>query len=488
MAFIFLFATIILALVFGLAGATKILDLKSSCTAMIEFGVPRLLSTPLGFSLPFLELLIACSLLDPRTVRWGALAAIVLLSVFALAIVINLSHGKRPDCHCFGQLHSEPVGPSTLLRNGFLLLLAALVFLQDPNRGITISAFALLFPGRAVTSILLLTIVLATVIQSWVTFHLFRQNGRLLLRIEALETSQGGLSKTTSRPDPALKIGVQAPTFELSLARGGSESLHGLLRRGKPVVLVFSDPHCGPCKALMPDLARWEHRYSSKLTFAVITRAVSKDKIARQYDLEYVFIQKDRETAQQYQAVGTPTAILVGADGLVASAPAFGASAIGNMISAAVDGNLTTLRSPTPSQRSNTLLSGSQAPSPSLLDLSGKRVRLDTFLGRQTMVLFWNPNCNFCNRMLPALKHWEHARSPSATCLVVISTGGLDQNRAMGLHSPVLLDDAQNALQAFGANGTPSALIIDKNGKIASELAFGAEAIFSLVGGNLREI
>jgi hypothetical protein len=56
---IFLLATIVLILVFGLAGAARILDLGSSRSAMIEFGVPGQLAAPLGFALPFLELLIA---------------------------------------------------------------------------------------------------------------------------------------------------------------------------------------------------------------------------------------------------------------------------------------------------------------------------------------------------------------------------------------------------------------------------------------------
>jgi hypothetical protein len=35
-------------------------------------------------------------------------------------------------------------------------------------------------------------------------------------------------------------------------------------------------------------------------------------------------------------------------------------------------------------------------------DLSGKHVGLADFRGHQTLLLFWNPGCAFCNRMLPA--------------------------------------------------------------------------------------
>jgi hypothetical protein len=44
------------------------------------------------------------------------------------------------------------------------------------------------------------------------------------------------------------------------------------------------------------------------------------------------------------------------------------------------------------------------------------------------------------------------------------------------------LENTQSASQSFGANGTPSALLVAGNGKIASQLALGADAIFALAG------
>ena len=37
-------------------------------------------------------------------------AALALLLAFVGGIVVNLARGTTPDCHCFGQLHSEPAG------------------------------------------------------------------------------------------------------------------------------------------------------------------------------------------------------------------------------------------------------------------------------------------------------------------------------------------------------------------------------------------
>ena len=53
----------------------------------------------------------------------------------------------------------------------------------------------------------------------------------------------------------------------------------------------------------------------------------------------------------------------------------------------------------------------------------------------------------------------------------------------MGLRSPVLLDqDGMRVGGLFGASGTPMALLVDAEGKIASELAAGAPAVLALAG------
>jgi hypothetical protein len=50
----------------------------------------------------------------------------------------------------------------------------------------------------------------------------------------------------------------------------------------------------------------------------------------------------------------------------------------------------------------------------------------------------------------------------------------------MGLRSPVVLDQQFATMHAFGASGTPSGVLVDEEGKIASELAVGAPAVLEL--------
>ena len=107
---------------------------------------------------------------------------------------------------------------------------------------------------------------------------------------------------------------------------------------------------------------------------------------------------------------------------------------------------------------------------------------LAAFRGARTLVLFWNPGCGFCRQMLDALKAWEANPPAGAPKLLVVSTGAVDENRAMNLRSPVALDQGSSAMSAFGANGTPMAMLVDAEGNIASELAAGAPAVLALAG------
>jgi peroxiredoxin len=125
---------------------------------------------------------------------------------------------------------------------------------------------------------------------------------------------------------------------------------------------------------------------------------------------------------------------------------------------------------------------GEEAPAVKLPDLEGNTVELADFRGEETLVLFWNPGCGFCQQMLPDLKEWEATSPEGAPRLLVVSAGSEEANRGMGLASPVLLDQQFATGRAFGASGTPSAVLVDSESKVASDVAVGAPAVWELAG------
>lgn len=498
MSMVVLLARVLLAAVFAVAGLAKLADRSGSRQAVIAFGVPTALASPLGILLPLAELAVVVALLLPRSAWGGAIGALALLLLFIAGIGYNLARGRRPDCHCFGQLHSAPAGWSTLIRNLLLAAIAGVVVSfgrANPGPGpldwlaglAIIQRLELLF--GAVMLILLAVI-------GWVLLQVLQQQGRLLVRIEALEAQLAAHGLGQQADTAGLSLGSNAPAFTLPGLNGERFTLEALRAAGKPVVLLFSDPGCGPCTALLPEIARWQREYAKRVTLALISRGdqESNRNKASEHGITTILLQQDREVAEAYQVHGTPTAVLIRPDGTVGSALAAGPDSIRALVAGAV--GLPALRTLSMATASNgnghagsasssqtaRLRVGEPAPDFTLPDLTGRPVKLDDFRGSKTLLLIWNPGCGFCQRMLEDFKAWETKRHRGAPKVLVVSTGTVEANEAMGLKSAVVLDEGFTVAPKFGATGTPMAVLVDAEGNIASELAAGAPAVLALAG------
>jgi peroxiredoxin/uncharacterized membrane protein YphA (DoxX/SURF4 family) len=506
---VLLAARLLLAGVFLVSGIAKLADRRGSQKAIIDFGLPAALAPTLGLLLPFAELTIAVALVPRLTAWWGALGALVLLVLFVIGISYNLAHGRTPDCHCFGQLHSAPIGWPTLARNGVLVVLSSFVlWFGRPDPGLSaVSWVGALTPVERVGAFLAAIVFALLAGESWLLYHVLRRYGSLLLRVEALETNRtdtgdairaGEVGQAGPTPTAGPSVGTIAPPFRLSGLTGGTFTLDTLLAAGKPVVLLFVDPGCGPCTALLPEVARWQHEYAGKLTLALISRGTPEANRLKtaEHKISHVLLQRDREVAQAYQAHGTPSAVLVRSDGMIGSPLSQGADAIRALVAgsiglpmlktlpaAAVNGNgLRGGNGQATVQPSAELKVGEPVSAFTLPDLTGKSVSLADFRGKHTLVLFWNPGCGFCQRMLEDIKAWEANPPEGAPRLLVVSTGTVEANQAMGLRSPVLLDQNLTVGRTLGASGTPTAVLIDAEGDVASAPAVGAPAVLALAG------
>ena len=492
-------ARLLLAAVFIVAGFAKLADLPGSRQALRDFGVPAVLANPFGVLLPLAEIAVAVALIPSASAWWGALGALALLLLFVAGISYNLARGRTPDCHCFGQIHSSPAGWPTLIRNLLLAAVAGFVvgFGHTSAGTDVLSWFTSLAVAQRIELVVGVIVVALLALESWVLFQTMKQQGRLLLRLEVLEArliEAGIASAGGTTAFRGLPVGSQAPTFSLSGLHRETITLDALRAPGKPIVLVFSDPGCGPCTALLPEVGRWQRDYASKLILVLISRGTPEDNRAKTAEsgITQVLLQQDREVAESYQVAGTPSAVLIRTDGTIATPLAEGADNIRGLVAGAI--GLPVLRSLPISAalqgngNGGATLSaqpigpkvGGRAPEFTLPDLSGKQVSLADFRGDPTLALFWNPGCGFCQRMLDDLKAWEMKPSRGAPRLLVVSTGSVEKNKAMGLRSPVLLDQGFSVGNTFGANGTPMAVLVDAEGNIASEVAAGAPDVLAL--------
>lgn len=488
---------LLLFAVFAVAGVAKLTDYGGSRKALLGFGVPNRLANPLAILLPITELVVAAMLIPVASAWVGAVAAFCLLLCFLIVIGINLARGRTPDCHCFGQLHSAPLGVPTLARNALLACAAGFLVWQGPTAYIP----SLIMWVADITIVQRMTLIFATLglallaVQVALLLQILKQQGRILLRLDALEMRRpsDGIDAPAQQVMAGLPVGVPAPAFHLTDLHGQAITLGDLLSGQKPVLLLFTNPHCGPCQGLLPEVAHWQREHRAKLTLALITEGLAADNRAKAAELGLgeILLQRKREVAELYQAGGTPAAVLVRSDGMIASSVAQGAEAIRALVAQSV--SQPALRA-APSfavqngskenghypAKQPLVKRGDPAPLLNLQDLDGKMRTLAEFRGRENVLLFWNPRCGFCQQMLNDLRNWDANPPLGGPRLMVISTGLAEDGRAMGLRSPVLIDAGGQTATAFGASGTPMAILLDADLRITSEIVAGAQAVFAL--------
>jgi len=456
------------------------------------------------------ELVVGLALIPLFSVRFGALGAAVLLLCFSAAIANAVAHGREPDCHCFGQLHSTPAGWATLARNVVLFAVAVFVTIAGwHSPGVSATDWVTHVGAPWLVAIAAGVVIAGLVgFQVWFSMQLLAQNGRTLGRLEMLESTLRGLRAEIGLHDDSLlehgelgrgltggglPVGAPAPDFELDATDGGRYSLTSLLSGERPVVLVFSAAGCGPCEALLPQIGSWQRQYRDQLQIGLITSGAREhtEAGAADHGLDWVLLQTEREVADAYQAHGTPMAVVISPDGMIASPAVAGAEAIETLITRAAGPPLQ-IRQIAPNGHRNgaskpaeELRLGAHAPSLALQDVDGNEVKLEDLDEECAVVLFWNPGCGFCQRMLPELHAFERHMGPGAPRLVVISAGEREDVREQAIGSRVVLDPDSQAMRAFGASGTPMAVLVE-DGKIGSGVAAGASAVLALLESGAR--
>lgn len=316
-------AQLALALLFALTGLLKLRNIGEFRQNLIDFSVPRQVAGPLSFGLPIAELLGAALLTVPRTARIGAILISALLVLFLLAIAVSLLRGQRPVCHCFGTAAS-PIAWATFARNLMLMAVAMAVATFSDQQTIYASFASLLNdPALALLSFVAIPAIL---FEAWVVYHLFQQQGRLLLRIDALE-QLAGMGGNHHEPLP---IGSEAPAIAGVDLNGASLGLSSASMPPIDRLVIFLDPLCGHCVHLVPLIEGWIELHAIRFEVVVVSRGDPKTHIEIFGPLAgaTVVLQPEREVAQSFGVLGTPGAVFVDPEWRVSSSVAMGYPAI----------------------------------------------------------------------------------------------------------------------------------------------------------------
>lgn len=452
-----------LAAVLLVSAVAKLADRARTADAVVDLGVPQRLrwAAPV---VPAAELVAACLLVVPATGRWGAVGALALLAVFTVAIAANLVRGRRPACNCFGRIDDRPIGGRTLVRNAFLLAVAAVATQREA------ASPADLVPGITMPMALALgagaVALAAFAALTWLVTELWRQQARLLDRIDALEAGRPTATAHDHRThDAGPPVGGPAPDPRGRDTEGEAVALSQHWVAGRDTLVVFGDPHCPACNKLHPDLAAW--RDVDRDRHVVVVSRTEHTPLPAGAEL---FVEEDRAASIAFRVTGTPSALLVAGDGTVSSPLAEGYEAVRAL-----------LADPDPR--------GADAPAPVRFvtrpAAAGRQLpEVDLPLGADadTVMLFWNEGCGHCRGMVDALRERStSSRSDRPQLTIVVPTP--DQAHAVAERMPAaatFVDPEMRVNLALGVPGTPSAALVGPDRRLVADLAIGPDAVLAL--------
>lgn len=121
-----------------------------------------------------------------------------------------------------------------------------------------------------------------------------------------------------------------------------------------------------------------------------------------------------------------------------------------------------------------------RAPAFSVPDVEGKTVTLTDLLarGRPLLLVFLNPGCSSCRRLVPSVVRWHEDYADRLTTVAVSGhllrdTDGLGGTAALRVLSPG--DDS--LVDAFGVRGSPAAVLVATDGRLATPVAYGVGGV-----------
>ncbi len=482
---VLLILRLILFGVFAVAGISKLLDPEGAKKAMLDFGTPEEFTGFFAYALPFAEIVFAVCMLFVSMSWIGSAGCLLLLTSFIGGMIWQMAQGNAPDCHCFGQIHSEPVGKKSLIRNiVFAGIALVLLFSGRNNQGLELSAS---IAGMVQMVLILFLVILGLLLLGYLV-KVASQQTEIMRRLGVLEIASGNPEaverNSAGDPSDGLPIGAPLPEFAIEDLKGRVVRLDHLLDGRKPSLFLFVGAQCGPCESLLPEIAEWEAELSDRIQFIFVTHgdhAVNREKFGRPDRI--VLIEAERELAGAVNAKWTPTALFVDGRGNIASHVAAGDVSIRRLIEQIKTRNLSDdlvyFLGMNGHRRPNI---GESIPDFKVTDLNGRELTKKSFEGHRTVVAFSSPGCSHCGQLMREIKEWEAERRSNDPHLVVFTDGDADHEKKLGLRSSMVIDKGFSLSGRFGMRGVPSAVLIDEDGIIVSEAAIGSANIWSLMG------
>lgn len=306
---------LLIAVLLLISGAAKVRHPEETRSAFNQLRLPGLLTdSPAPRVLPWAEIVLAIALLAvpaPFAVV-VAVVALVLFVSYLVVIVRALGFDYPVTCSCFGRLGLGEVTRRTAVRNVLLVVLALLAVWSATAPD---SVVARLATARAETWLWLALVVL-TVAVVVVTFG-GTKGGPLVSPIATDDAAEGEIVDYARQP---------LPYAALEDETGQSLPLRSLVSNGA-MMLVFVSPGCGPCATPIERIPAWDELLGPVAVRAVVSLPLETTLAAVPHLAERI-LHDPQATLARIFGIGTPGAVLLGGDGLLAGGPVQGSTEV----------------------------------------------------------------------------------------------------------------------------------------------------------------
>ncbi|WP_315378724.1 MauE/DoxX family redox-associated membrane protein [Rothia aeria] len=314
-----LLCTSILVVTLTASGIAKAKDPSSTVEGILNLGLDSV--APLKLTpavLPWAELVLAAGLLFAPGPLFPvfAIASCALMVFYLVVIARALATGRTEGCNCFGKKSAAPVSRYTLIRN-----------------------IALTIAG-------ILTVVASFVGGKAVVYELVGLNGSgwlwavgaglIALTLWAIQRGESLAEPALDIPEVVLPsaadesedyVRVPIPYASIYTTDGRVTTLRDM-SRVQARVLFFASPTCGSCTPILKTIPRWQKLLPQLGLHPVFS---SEEKIRQAHKLEKLdegveALVDPKHAAMHNFGRGTPMAVILGSDGMLAGGPVAGTS------------------------------------------------------------------------------------------------------------------------------------------------------------------
>lgn len=337
---VLLAAPLLLSLTLLVSGVAKLGAREDTTDAMTSLRLPaRRLHRSVAAALPIAEIVLGLALWVPvGAVQVTASVLVAALMAAYLAIIARALTFEEPvECSCFGTLASPTVSGSTLARNVVLTALGvgAVVAAStgEMARSVLDSPLALLGWGGALAVSIVLTALALGGPDSAPASGPGQAGPVDRAHPDGPEGAARPRDPETSSPELEEELldyeRAPIPAGVLQRADGSLLTLRQLAAQ-QAALLIFVSEGCGPCERVMDHLPRWLETLTPFMQVTTVFRRPVdglRERTAQRvgthalHDLQF-------SAREALGAKTAPSAVLLGADGLLAGGPVTGGSGV----------------------------------------------------------------------------------------------------------------------------------------------------------------